>query len=129
MSLGAWFDVGEVAGARFLAQATASFGTYEIRTPPYALLGGRAYAAASSELLDELQVEQLLSASSSSPSILDLELPAVPQVDVPATSSDCKLLDRDTFVLDSDAGDGEGEDDEFLSFVGERGTRDDAADA
>lgn len=39
-----------------------------------------------------------------------------------ATSSGCKLLDRDTFGLDSDVG--EGDDDECRSFVGERGMRD-----
>ena len=51
-----------------------------------------------------------------------------PQVDEPATSSGCRLLDRDTFALDKAAGGGEGDDDKFLSWVvGERGTRDDVA--
>lgn len=50
-----------------------------------------------------------------------------PQADVSATSSDCKLLDRDTFVLDSDVSGGEGEDDEFLSLSGDRGTREELA--
>ena len=50
-----------------------------------------------------------------------------PQADVPATSSGCRLLDRDTFVLDNDAGGGEGDEDEFLSLFGDRVTRDDVA--
>lgn len=50
-----------------------------------------------------------------------------PQADVLATSSGCRLLDRDTFVLDNDAGGGEGDEDEFLSLLGDRVTRDDAA--
>lgn len=52
----------------------------------------------------------------------------VPQADEPATSSGCRLLDRDTCVLDNEEGGGEGDVDEFLSFVvGERVTRDDDA--
>lgn len=50
-----------------------------------------------------------------------------PQVDVLATSSGCRLLDRDTFDRDSDAGGGEGEEDEFLSLPGDRVMRDDTA--
>lgn len=50
-----------------------------------------------------------------------------PQADVLATSSGCRLLDRDTFVLGSDAGGGEGDEDEFLSLLGDRVTRDDPA--
>lgn len=50
-----------------------------------------------------------------------------PQTDVSATSSDCRLLDRDTFVLESDVSGGEGEDDEFLSLSGDRGIREELA--
>lgn len=47
-----------------------------------------------------------------------------PQVDVLATSSGCRLRERDTFVLVSVAGGGEGDDEELGSVIGERAMRD-----